>query len=358
MRITTLLAHLVLAGLAVLLAACAVVPAGEGAPGQPGAAPPPEPEPVTAGMAVDFRSRTVTSALPDGWTVAFCEGEGPFLCVDRAGEFAGALELGSFAVEDGFDPRAHAEDFIATFTLDRGQTCADHVLTPNPVEPVPFGQVEGISFGFRLAGPDGAVTEAVWVALAVEDGTAHFLTAKAYDHAGCPGTEEGAFSIADGEAFAPWLTTLYAGTRLPAPETQPTPAPGGEPADRGLLPDGAHTVRVASLDSAGWLEVDPVRFLTGDEARAAAREAGFIQPGEDLPNDFWIDDPDDVVFALRLASDAAITVYDCAQSCESTGVSLGDLASGAARPLNGRSAVYAIVLRDGLVVSLDEIYMP
>jgi hypothetical protein len=38
----------------------------------------------------------------------------------------------------------------------------------------------------------------------------------------------------------------------------------------------------------GTLVFDPAELLTGDEAVTAAREAGIIGAGEDLPNDFFI----------------------------------------------------------------------
>ena len=42
----------------------------------------------------------------------------------------------------------------------------------------------------------------------------------------------------------------------------------------------------------GTLVFDPAEMLTGDEALAAAREDGIIGADEDLPNDFYIRNPD------------------------------------------------------------------
>ncbi len=48
---------------------------------------------------------------------------------------------------------------------------------------------------------------------------------------------------------------------------------------------------VRSIDGE-TLVFDPAEFLTGEEAVAAARQAGFIGPDEMLPNDFYISNPD------------------------------------------------------------------
>ncbi len=42
----------------------------------------------------------------------------------------------------------------------------------------------------------------------------------------------------------------------------------------------------------GTLVFDPAQLLTGDEALTAARQAGIIGADEDLPNDFFILNPD------------------------------------------------------------------
>jgi hypothetical protein len=50
---------------------------------------------------------------------------------------------------------------------------------------------------------------------------------------------------------------------------------------------------------------DPARLLTGDEAVTAARETGIIGADEDLPNDFFILNPDQTdEFELTVADDA------------------------------------------------------
>lgn len=48
---------------------------------------------------------------------------------------------------------------------------------------------------------------------------------------------------------------------------------------------------VRAIDLA-TITFDPAVMLTGEAAREAAQEAGVIGEGEDLPNDFYIDNPD------------------------------------------------------------------
>src|SRR5688572_19387981 len=51
----------------------------------------PAPEPVDP-ITVDWTGRTVDPATVDGWSLAFCEGDGPFVCVTRGGRHVGAVE--------------------------------------------------------------------------------------------------------------------------------------------------------------------------------------------------------------------------------------------------------------------------
>jgi hypothetical protein len=48
---------------------------------------------------------------------------------------------------------------------------------------------------------------------------------------------------------------------------------------------------------------DPAEILTGEEAREAAVEAGVIEEGEDLPNDFFVDNPDQTTTSAGLSPD-------------------------------------------------------
>lgn len=76
--------HSALIWAALLLGACSEPPARP-------AEVPPVADGSTASV-VDWTRREVTLDYP-GWEIAFCEGEGPFLCVARGGEPIGSVEL-------------------------------------------------------------------------------------------------------------------------------------------------------------------------------------------------------------------------------------------------------------------------
>lgn len=70
-----------------------------------------------------------------------------------------------------------------------------------------------------------------------------------------------------------------------------TDEPGWAPDPSPDLPNGEIFAFVTGIDATG-LHLDPAEMLNGREARRAAIEDGVIQPGDDLPNDFYIRNPD------------------------------------------------------------------
>lgn len=94
-----------------------------------------------------------------------------------------------------------------------------------------------------------------------------------------------------------------------------------------------------------------------DEAVAAARAAGDIGPGEDLPHDFYIVEHPDREFSVSLEA-AIVEIVDCAQQCQRVEVDTLDFLSGQVRPLNGSFAIFAVTVKDATVVTFSEIYLP
>ena len=133
------------------------------------------------------------------------------------------------------------------------------------------------------------------------------------------------------------------------------------------LPDGEHFgfLRAASN---GTLEFDPADFLTGDAALAAAREEGIIGQDEDLPNDFYISNPETDTVELTVGDSAVFTLIglDQADALVERPVLVDELKSlwsGSA----DSSRLYGFVpgdlpmtvtLSDGLVVSAAQEYLP
>lgn len=115
------------------------------------------------------------------------------------------------------------------------------------------------------------------------------------------------------------------------------------------------------------LGVDLAEMLTGQAAHDAAVEAGVIAEGEDLPNDFFIDNPESVLELMHLDDSAAITVLsgvNVANSLLIDAEQLVDLFEGdyVGPPVYGVLAGHPIamnlVVTDGVVTSASAIYLP
>ena len=93
------------------------------------------------------------------------------------------------------------------------------------------------------------------------------------------------------------------------------------------ISDGAHFgfVRQVADDA---LIFDPAEFLDGEAALTAARADGVIGATEDLPNDFYIDNPDEEEMRLEVDPAAQFTLIDSGSTGEFTDriVSYGELA--------------------------------
>lgn len=149
-----------------------------------------------------------------------------------------------------------------------------------------------------------------------------------------------------------------------APDTtvsDPEPVPA--------LPDGEvfAMVTVGSDETATTLGVDVAEMLSGEEARAAAVEDGVISEGEDLPNDFYIENDEHVLELLHLSDDPSILVIsgnDTSQLIEIDVDMLWQLWNG---DYDGEP-IYGIVpsvpipmdvtVADGVITSLEMVYLP
>jgi hypothetical protein len=83
---------------------------------------------------------------------------------------------------------------------------------------------------------------------------------------------------------------------------------------------------VASVTQKGRdyvLRFDPALWLTGETANVAAAEDGAIRPGEPVPNDYWIRNPDHRLLTYKLPAGAHVTIL---RSLETTKVSVATLA--------------------------------
>ena len=156
-----------------------------------------------------------------------------------------------------------------------------------------------------------------------------------------------------GEGASPEPTQSQASTQTTSPPA-PTPV--------------EHFGYIRSVSTAGpvaTLAFDEAQFLTGQEAQKAAEEDGAVPPGEPVPNDYYIRNPDKTTRTLRIANDAEITAKRC-QPCRNgqpgrLGPFLASFMKGRqtyADPYRGKYSLYWLTIENGEVVAVDEQYVP
>jgi hypothetical protein len=143
-----------------------------------------------------------------------------------------------------------------------------------------------------------------------------------------------------------------------APE--PTPA----------LEDGRYFAFVmAGEDETGSysMGVDLAEMLTGEQARLAAVEDGVIAEGEDLPNDFYIDNPEFAYELLRVADGAVFDMISGDDTTQKVALDVDEFAA----LYNGTYvgfAIYGVVplepiamdvtVTDGVIAHAEAVYLP
>lgn len=177
----------------------------------------------------------------DRWTVAFCEGDAPILCLtDEAGN-RGGVELttwnaaGYDVIRQAWDAGADdvgalealAEDHAEIFVADRAEGCgSDYEVVPDEPTVVDMGGHEGLRFGFRGI-RDGVTVEHSLIHAVIVDGLLHLMSTSALADDGCLG-REGEFDIATFDA-----ATIGLLGRLASASVLPTTCSACAPADEG-----------------------------------------------------------------------------------------------------------------------------
>lgn len=86
---------------------------------------------------------------------------------------------------------------------------------------------------------------------------------------------------------------------------------------------------VKSLESVGEdayeMTFDPAWLLAGETANRAAAEDGVVQPGEPVPNDYYVLNEGDRLLAYRVPADAHVTVLR--DGVEGTVITVDELAA-------------------------------
>lgn len=147
-------------------------------------------------------------------------------------------------------------------------------------------------------------------------------------------------------------------------------APTPEPTPAAAIPDGDWFGLVTvGRDESGTitLGVDLAKMLNGHAAHDAAVKAGVIGEDEDLPNDFFIENPESVMELMHLADGALISVISASDVSQELAVDAEDLEALYEGTYMG-SDVYGIVpgqpivmnlsVRGGLITEMSAVYLP
>lgn len=112
--------------------------------------------------------------------------------------------------------------------------------------------------------------------------------------------------------------------------------------------------------------IDPAEMLSGEDAQQAAGDDGVIEPGEDLPNDFYIrnDDTSTSVVTPANGADYSLLLFDGQGSPVETSVTYEEFADA----LMAESPdVYGVVegvipamvtIDNGAITSVSQVYLP
>jgi hypothetical protein len=173
---------------------------------------------------VDWASRAVTLEVP-GWTLEFCGGDAPFLCISREGEHLGSMELLAWPTDDYASMRevlqnggsgqeamaAAVADLHATVEEDRKVGVgAGYELRGDPPVRLPVGGGEGLRSGF-LGSVDGRPMERVVQYRAIQSDSVYLLSANASAGAG---PREGDFPLEGFDELMPLLDRIAAASRF------------------------------------------------------------------------------------------------------------------------------------------------
>ncbi len=180
--------------LAVLLASCL---GNDAAANEPDVSP----KSTSAPVAISWDDPTKATLLPDGWSIRKCEGEAPFMCVERDGSPVGALEIIAYPVSsfDALDPTGDpannlselAGGFHEALSSDRLATCgADYGFERLGPDEFALGEGPGTFYGFVGTLPDGSPSELNLQYATIVGDQIISITAIAYDEGGCPGRDD------------------------------------------------------------------------------------------------------------------------------------------------------------------------
>lgn len=127
-----------------------------------------------------------------------------------------------------------------------------------------------------------------------------------------------------------------------------------------------YVIAVTPKGKGYMLRFDPALWLEGQTANVAAAEDGAVKPGEGVPNDYWIRNPDHKLLTYKLPANAHVTVLKNLGTTKVTVAKLAALLK--AEPKNPCASPYQLHLPCRLgfwlrysidtVKALDQQYQP
>ena len=144
----------------------------------------------------------------------------------------------------------------------------------------------------------------------------------------------------------------------------------GADGDDVMLGDGRYFAYVHEVDtsaSPATIRIDVADFLTGDEANRAAVDAGAIEEGESVPNDYFVRNDDQETVVLSVARNVRVTHVQCIAACREQipgrfaafAASFRDSGpKSLADEYRGSQSQYWVTVQDREVVAIAEQYLP
>jgi hypothetical protein len=134
-------------------------------------------------------------------------------------------------------------------------------------------------------------------------------------------------------------------------------------AGRGCPAESVQFGYLKSLEKKGSdyeLRFDPAFFLSGETANAAAAEDGAVEPGQPVPNDYYVVDEGHRLLTYRVPTDAKLTVVALGpKNIPTTVEALAKMVAGEqTAPWMPISSGFWLRARIDTVVSLDQQYRP
>jgi hypothetical protein len=168
---------------------------------------------------------------------------------------------------------------------------------------------------------------------------------------------------------APATTTTTTGaTTTTAGDDDTTTTTAAPDGDAPALDDGRHFGFISAVDlDARTVTFDLAQWLSGEEANAAAEADGAIEPGEGVPNDYYIVNDNPRLRVVPLSFDVGVLLVDWPNCCESVGATLddvvaaidadGEITAAGFRYYPGETG-YWLTIDGGEIVSIEEQYRP